>query len=380
MLAYILIFFLLFFSKSRKSNNKYFFILLIFTIMRFDIGWDYRWYYSLGARYEFNELSIFIRLDEILNYMNNNISKAYDIWNFYKVEIINKIFYKIIWFFKLSPQFIIGIYGFLTLFFIKKGLDNEKIYSKNAWLIYFCFPVMWFSHVSIMRQGLAVSIIFYSYKYIKNREFLKYCIFIIIASFIHKTSGIMLIFYLLYNLNYIINRWMYLLSLIILPAVKYIVIYVIINYNVPILWKYRHYILTKAGGGGTKTVWIMMLLYVLILFGIFLDKKLYKKNKFIITMVMSGLYIYIGLITYGHAGARLAAYFLIFLLYLVPWIEQILRKMKISKNVISISLFIIMLLTLYTDINGVVRRQYVPYGFYKGIGVVDLNKKWVSEK
>ena len=87
MLAYILIFFLLFFSKSRKSNNKYFLILLIFTIMRFDIGWDYRWYYSLGARYEFNELSIFIRLDEILNYMNNNISKAYDIWNFYKVEI-----------------------------------------------------------------------------------------------------------------------------------------------------------------------------------------------------------------------------------------------------------------------------------------------------
>lgn len=378
-LVYIIIFLLLFSLKNKKNNNIYFFLLLIFTIMRFDVGWDYRWYYSLATRYEFREFSLFMKLDEILEYISNNSSKGFDSWNFYRIEIINKVFYKIIWNLRLDPQFIIVIYGFFTLYFIKKGLDNEKIYTKNTWLFYYTFPLMWFSHISIMRQGLAVSVVFYAYKFIKRREFVKYSIFILIASLIHKSAALMIVLYFLYNLKYIMNISVYLFGLLTAPIMKHIVIYIITNFNIPILIKYRYFILNKIGDGGTKIFWIMLLVYILILFGILLDKNLYKKNKFLITIVLSGLYIYIGLIDFGHAGPRLAAYFLIFLLYLVPWIEQILKKIKVSINIISISLFIIMLLTLYVDINGVVRRQFVPYYFYKGIETVDLNGKWVNE-
>ena len=209
MLIYILIFVLLFSIRSKRSNNIYFFILLIFTVIRFDVGWDYRWYYSLATRYEFNEFNLFMKLDEVLNYINNNSDKAFDSWKFYRIEIINKIFYKVIWSLKIEPQFIVIIYGFFTLFFIKKGLDNEKIYTNNTWLFYFSFPLMWFAYISIMRQGLATSIIFYAYRYIKNREFLKYLIWVIIAFLIHKAAGLMIILYFLYNLNYLINRWVY---------------------------------------------------------------------------------------------------------------------------------------------------------------------------
>lgn len=380
MLAYILIFFLLFFSKNKRSNNICFVILLIFTVMRFDVGWDYRWYYILATKDEFVNLSFFVTKDEILNFIASN-NWDFVSWNYYRIEMINKIFYKLIWFLKISPQFIIVIYGFFTLFFIKKGLDNEKIYTNNTWLFYFCFPVMWFSHISIMRQGLAVSIIFYSYKYIKNREFLKYFIFVMIASFIHKSSGIMIILYFLYNLNFIINRWIYLLSLIVAPIIKYIVFYIMTNLNILILAKYKHYILNKAGGGGTKIYWIMLVLYILILIGIFVDKNLYKKYKFLITIVLLGLYIYISLISFGHAGPRLAAYFLIFLLYLIPWIENILKKLKLSKNILSFSLLVIMLLTLYIDINISLKSQFVPYNIYLNKSKeINLTEKWRDEK
>lgn len=380
MLIYILIFMLLFSIRNKRSNNIYFFLLLIFTIMRFDVGWDYRWYYSLATRYEFNEFSIFIKLNEILDYIRNNNIKAFDSWNFYRIEIVNKIFYKILWQLRLDPQFIVVIYGFFTLFFIKKGLDNEKIYTYNAWLFYFCFPLMWFSHISIMRQGLAVSIVFYAYKFIKKREFIKYCIFIIIASIIHKSAGLMIVLYLLFKYKYLINRYMFILGLLIIPIIKDVIIYVISNFNIPIIINYRYFILNKIGDGGTKIFWIMLTAYILILFSIFLDKSLYKKNKFLIITVMAGLYIYIGLISFGHAGPRLAAYFLIFLLYLIPWIENILKKFKLSKNIFSISLFIIMLLTLFVDINTTVRNQFVPYIFYKGSKKINLSKEWVNEK
>lgn len=379
MLIYILIFILLFSIRSKRSNNIYFFILLIFTVIRFDVGWDYRWYYSLATRYEFNEFSIFMKLNEILTYISTNSSKAFDSWNFYRIEIINKIFYKIVWCLRLDPQFIIVIYGFFTLYFIKKGLDNENIYTKNAWLFYFVFPLMWFSHISIMRQGLAISIVFYAYKFIKKRDFIKYSIFIVIASLIHKSAGLMIVLYFLYNLKCVMNRSIYLFGLLIAPILKYIVIYIITNFNIPILINYRYFILNKIGDGGTKIFWIMLLLYILILLGIFLNKNLYKKNRFILTVVLSGLCIYIGLIDFGHAGPRLAAYFLIFLLYLVPWIEQILKKIKIPINIISVPLFIIMLLTLIADMNMVVRSQFVPYNFYKGIENINLSKKWVNE-
>lgn len=367
MLIYILIFVLLFSIRSKRSNNIYFFILLIFTVIRFDVGWDYRWYYSLATRYEFNEFNLFMKLDEVLNYINNNSDKAFDSWKFYRIEIINKIFYKVIWSLKIEPQFIVIIYGFFTLFFIKKGLDNEKIYTNNTWLFYFSFPLMWFAYISIMRQGLATSIIFYAYRYIKNREFLKYLIWVIIAFLIHKAAGLMIILYFLYNLNYLINRWVYVCGLLTAPIIKYFILYVVTNFNIPILQNYRYFILNRTGDGGNKIFWIMLLVYFLILIGVFFNKTLYKKNKYKITIVILGLYIYIGAISFGHAGPRLAGYFLIFLLYLIPWIEELIKKMNIKKDILGFLLFVIMILTLYVDMNPAVRSQFIPYQIYTGI-------------
>lgn len=369
---YIIVFSLIFFLKNDKRVNIFCFtVLTLFTILRFDVGWDYRWYYHLAGRYDFEKLNLFIKLNEILEYIK--IYNDWESWQFYRIELINKILYLISWKIKLPPQFVIIFYGFFTLFFIKKGLDKEKIFTKNAWLIYFCFPLMWFSHISIMRQGLASSLIFFGYRYIKKEKFFKYCFIVLMASLIHKTSFIMIILYFIYKLKNFLNRKLYIILLITVPFFKTIVLYIIKKYSIPLINSYKYFIFDRVGDGGTKIYWIMLLLFLLLIFSSFLFRELYLENKYLISIVIFGLYIYISLISFGHVGPRIAAYFLIFLLYLVPYIENILNKINLPTNLIGISMLIIMLLTLYVDTHGIVRTQFVPYKFiFLSNGIISI--------
>lgn len=140
MLIYYIIYILLYFSKKRK-----FLILTLFTVLRYDVGGDFNWYYNLALKVE--------------------------IWRYEILEPLNKIFYLIIWKLNLPAQSIIIIYGMLTLFFIQKALRYKKIdKNTNTYLTLFCFPMFLFLFFYFMRQGLAVAIVFYSYKYIREKK------------------------------------------------------------------------------------------------------------------------------------------------------------------------------------------------------------------
>lgn len=362
----------MFFLKNKKKSHKLaFIIILLFTAFRFNVGFDFETYYVLATKNEFKELSLFMELDEILRYIQNNIKNEIA-WIFYRIELINRVIYMLIWKFNLPAQIIIIFYSFFTLFLIKKGLDNEGIFSKNVWLIYFAFPQMWLSHVSIMRQGLATGLIFYGYKYIKQRKFLKYCILVFIATLVHKSAGIMILLYPLQISLHFFNRIVYLLLFLGIPIIKNIIFYLIISFDIPIVKEYKYFILNKVGKGGEKVFYIMLVLYFLVLCAVFIDKVAYLKNKYLITVVIIGIILYLGLFEYGHTGPRMAGYFLIFLLYLVPWIEHIFKRLKIPLSLIGLSMLLILILALYVDTQNLDRSQYIPYKVFF-IDNIDLN-------
>ena len=61
MIPYFLIFFLILLPiKKRYINNWCFLLLLLFTIIRWDVGWDYRWYYSLAGNKDLNVIPLFL--------------------------------------------------------------------------------------------------------------------------------------------------------------------------------------------------------------------------------------------------------------------------------------------------------------------------------
>lgn len=358
MLVYMLIFGYFLLLKKVKNNLWYFIPLLLITILRYDIGWDYRWYYRLAEGYKLYSLPLFINKEKIFHYVNQFDIRVFQ---YYTIELFNRILYKISWYFEMKPQFIILVYGILMLSFIKKGLDKEQqVYvNKNSWLLFFACPLFYLNFLSIMRQGVAVSLFFYSYTYIKQRKFIKYISLIVLASFFHKTVLIMLPVYFFYNIK--INKKLYLMMLIIGIFFDKIFLKVVLEYNIPIISRYKTYVINSIGEGGTKLFYVILLIGIVILFLIFIDKKFYKKNIFFIFMTLSGVFIYCSLISLGHLGPRMSIYFFIYILYLIPEIEKSLKKMGISKYLISIFILVVLILQLYSDKNNIIRSQFVPY-------------------
>ena len=78
MIPYFIVFLLLMLPLKKKYiNNWCFFILLIFTILRWDVGWDYRVYYKLAENINLNQIPLFINNQDIFMYLSKSGS-----WNY----------------------------------------------------------------------------------------------------------------------------------------------------------------------------------------------------------------------------------------------------------------------------------------------------------
>lgn len=99
-----------------------------------------------------------------------------------------------------SYQLIFFIYNLLTLLFVFLGLKNlDKQYRPIAYL---CFLFLFFTvSFNAIRQMLAVSIVFFSYKYAINKRILPFVMAILFATIFHTTAIFGIILYPLLNLN-----------------------------------------------------------------------------------------------------------------------------------------------------------------------------------
>lgn len=357
MLIYILIFLILLFLRSKYIDRISFIILLLFSTLRHDIGWDYRWYYYLASRYEFLEIPFFPQ--NIMSYIEKF---DWEVWQYYRVEFLNKVIYKVNWFFKFPPQFVIIVYSLITLWFIKKGIDvniKEKNRKNNIYIFFYTLPLFYLGFLSLLRQGVAVSLVFYSYTFIKQRKLFKFILTIIIASLFHKTALLILPIYFFYNIK--INRSLYVAMFIIGLFFDNIFIKLVTKYNIPLISKYRAYVIEVIGEGGTKLFYVILLIGAVILFLTFIDKKFYKRNNFLIFLTLSGVFIYCSLISLGHLGPRISTYFLIYIIYLIPKLEESLKKIGVSRYLISAFMLVVLVLQLYVDSRNPIRSQFTPY-------------------
>lgn len=363
MLSYIIIFFSLLIIPQifpkRFHNSICFFILLIFMSIRFNVGWDFRWYYPLGEKFHFLNYSIFLDLKDAIIIMEESFDKY--LWNYARLEFINKILYYITWQLQ-NPQTIIFLYSFLSLFFIKLGLDyfKRKRNVPYIWLFFYCFPLFFFKYVSIMRQAVAVSIIFYSYKFI-NKKLLKnflFCVFI--ASLFHNSAKYMIILYLF---NYIkLKRFFIYIIFLLTFFSKPLVLFCITK--ISFFHRYIAYV-TLHKGGGDKIYYIILSMTI---FLIIFWKKLVSKdpsNKKIMHIFFIGCSLYLSLNEMGHIGIRSSIYFLIFGLYLIPSIFFIFKgQQQLIKILYILGLFFLLNINLYLDKKNVNNSEFVPYRIF----------------
>lgn len=178
-IAALLTYFILFISK--KVENKYiktglvlvsFTILFLISALRVDVGTDYKSYVSW-----FNSVTTF--------------PVGFTNFSFNLCIYIIKIFSN-------EYQLLFIVTSFLILFTIYYTVVSR--YDEYD-MILFLFIILgyYFSTFNGIRQWIATAIFMYSYKYIINKQFIKFCLCIFIASSFHITAVLLLPCYFLFH-------------------------------------------------------------------------------------------------------------------------------------------------------------------------------------
>ena len=352
MIPYIIVFIILLLIKNNKKSNLYCFILIfLFMGSRYEVGKDWDIYYPIAESIEFSKYSLFYNWFEKVTPLEYGWG---DLYRYLTFEFSNRILYKIVWLFKW-PQLIIYLYSFFCLYFIKLGLEEiEQKYIKYSWILFFSFPEFFLLDTNLMRQAVAVSIVFYSYKFIIKKEKFKFLAIIILATTFHTSAIFCSILYLV---NYLkkLKKEIIILLYGILFFSKDILFFLLKNSDI-IPQKYLGY-LKLTFLGGIKTNYLIYFLGIIFIF--FIVKKLERIK--LILIILLGFYMNVMFKNTGYLVIRTRVYFLIFSLYLTP---LLLSKYKISKIFFMLICFSILVLSLINDITSLYGGQYVPYKIF----------------
>ncbi len=235
------------FACAEKKNSR---ILLIIAIlisgiavgMRFNIGIDTpkyaEWVITLGNRSSFQEA---------LQWTDHERSFVFLSYFTYKITG--------------SYRLLFLVYAIATAGFFLTGLWNfRKEVDIVPSLLYYIVFLQWNSMCNIMRQSLAMAIIFWGFQFIRDRKTIKYILSVLLATVFH-TSAIVSIVLLFWGENNskigIAMRKCKLfiaLGLLFLPRVIITIMTLISN-------RYNYLIKTKTGFGFIVNVVIIIALY-----------------------------------------------------------------------------------------------------------------------
>lgn len=230
-------------------------------------------------------------------------------------------------------QFLLFLVSFLTVLFFYLGLKQyrEEI---SVGLGMFIFMLLYYQlSYNMVRQAAAMSIVFYALRYIVGRRFWKYCLFLLLASAFHASSLLFLPFYFLYFLygkeQYRFVRGISYLLIVVL-ALNYNTILYPVFKSVDSLSYYANYF--RATKAFEWSIGIFARTLPFLLPGLMLYKKLKEQNRLLLlfNLVFLGCIIRLTAYTTVYYTERIALYFLLPQVVLVPWYCRQLKKRKQS--------------------------------------------------
>lgn len=207
-------------ADSKKNYALYkicliipFLLLFIVAAIRYDVGQDYL---SYMRNYE-----LFVS-----GYILNNFEMGY------------LLFLKILSFISKNPQIVFIITSVIINYFVCKNISEN---STKKWLSYiiYIFGTFFFFSMNGIRQAIAISIFYYSLKYIKEKKFNKY-LFINVIGVLFHTSAITFI-----PLYFILQKKIKFKYIIIISMFLFGNFFAAHISNLLIQTKYSHYILNS---------------------------------------------------------------------------------------------------------------------------------------
>ncbi len=183
-------------SKKKKSDKGIYMaytVLAFVSVIRYDVGWDY-----IGYSLVIQQIcdTGFSDVASIIIATSGKISEPFILLLCY---LFMDMEYPYLWVF--------GCYSILTIFFVFLAVNNHSFRNldpdRNKWsiiaiVIYYFLFFTWDG----VRQGLAISIVLFSYRFVQQKSLAKFLITIIMACFIHLSAFLALPLYLMRNLKY----------------------------------------------------------------------------------------------------------------------------------------------------------------------------------
>jgi len=240
---------------------------------------------------------------------------------------LNKIF---------SFEIVIYVFSLLSFIFLNSAIDffclRHKILS---YLVFFSFFLITFN-LHIIRQGLAIAIILFGYRFLFNKNYLKFILIILLASTFHLSALILLPFMFLIHLK-IAPFYQFIIIIISLGVLLFqeviVGFYYSIAGNIPLLNKYLLvYREEERISYGLSSGMILDLIVLLILF--FKRNLLNEKEEFLLRIFfLSTILTFV--LSIDPAALRLVYYFRIVIIFLIPLFFRLFKVQFFSFIVIS---------------------------------------------
>lgn len=293
---------------SRKSKNKilsYFLLIIslstlwVVAAFRFNVGSDFNSYYYYLQKLKIGSID----------------------FNFTEYGLI--ILAKIISVFTTEGQYLIGVTSLIIIFLIFLTIKKYSRYPEISILL-LCGLGFYFTSLNIVRQYIALAIVFYAVKFLLEKQNKKFVIYVIFASLFHITALNSLLFLLIYNLkkSNLKNR--------LIISVSFITLLIFYEFflDLVLIGSYSEYSSTRFITEGANLIFFIIYISIFLVLNLFKEelKASDANNEFFLLMIFVGALISL-LSTNSLILMRIAEYYTIFnIIVLANFIEIIRSK------------------------------------------------------
>lgn len=230
-------------------------------------------------------------------------------------------------------------------------------YSKYIWLSAVMFVTVgaYYTSFNIMRQILAVAIVFAGSKHLYERNFLKYCFVVLAASLFHKSAVVMIVFYFVLNLKISFKNFIFISIALLLSALY-------LDNLIILIQKYFYSVYTSDMYGMTEISFANAVLPIALLgFCIFHYKKLdFTNNINIIWFNAVIFYAFFNILGLQiQLIQRISEFFAPYTLLLIPLIFFNMKNNEL-KGIYMLGFISFLVLYNYVTLSG---SGYDPYYF-----------------
>lgn len=312
-----------------------------------DIGW-------FIVMMTFRDASVGTDSENYLYYFkvikNSDFLTALKVGTSFGLEIGFVILNKLIGLFfnNIFYQFVMGCLAYIPMGIYIKRNSKNYVYSL---LVFFCLGLVNQSF-NITRQYIAISLLLYSMKYVENRDFNKFFLYVLLVSSIHKTALLFLIVYPLYNKKKISN-----ISVIIFV----ILIVTLLIFGGQIANFVNMFIYSNYYGRRPADVGLSIFINFAILMAIFFFSNRNKERNTTFYIYMSSIVILLNLLgIHIDLFNRIMLYFKIFYIISIP---NMIKSINSYRYLFSVSICILLsvffiYVVFTTSMNGT-----IPYIF-----------------